>query len=645
MYLKRISGRSIKGGDFDIDLTQANVLTGDNFAGKTRVMDAIRLLLVGYLPELGKLPRATFELASGPSMTVRGDFDNGETIIRRWYLQGDTVKTEQELPKSQDGAEQLLTVMMNAEQYFALTDQQRVNYVFANCPIAGDMTRRGIVDRVVDAAPSYAFNEIDYEPELSLQDWIGEKIDEAADRWKAAKDAAKRMEETVRGLTALRAEDEKGRPIAAIEDDVTATELRLAELNDRKTELGGRVMAMQAGKLRRAEIARALAAAPGDRLIKTTLEEKLNTVTRELAAAALMPAWRGHEVGQVLQDLSNKATQLQSTRSHELEVRREISNKLHEAERYLAEIDHQDECPYCGAKGDGWKAQRSADLAAEIDKHKETIAASERVGLALKNDHEAAIKARDEAQAANGRIQKLKGEETTLLADISRVDQRLERVKALEEERDRLPFPDAELEATAETIQTELNVIKEKSRQLTAEIKTAIGRQHDLKRLADAEAGRDRALKDQALAGVAGKELRKIQGELVEAAFKPMLATANQIFGRVLQSPLGYREGEIGTWRGTNWVGHRTMSGTEKLLTYAAIQAALAAKSPTRIMIMDELGRIVKMRAGVVGVEILRAIDNGILEQFIGIDAERPEIYQNLLTAPEKVAFQIIPIG
>jgi len=37
------------------------------------------------------------------------------------------------------------------------------------------------------------------------------------------------------------------------------------------------------------------------------------------------------------------------------------------AEREMAEVDSKDECPFCGAKGDGWKALKAAELATVID--------------------------------------------------------------------------------------------------------------------------------------------------------------------------------------------------------------------------------------------------------------------------------------
>jgi hypothetical protein len=69
------------------------------------------------------------------------------------------------------------------------------------------------------------------------------------------------------------------------------------------------------------------------------------------------------------------------------------------------------------------------------------------------------------------------------------------------------------------------------------------------------------------------------------------------------------------------------MSGTEKALTYAAIQAALAAKSPVRLLILDEMGRFTSENALKCSLAVTKAIESGLIDQAVLIDPERPEIY------------------
>lgn len=638
MHLTKISGRSLKGGDFDIDLTQAVILTGDNFAGKTRVTDAIQLLLLGYLPELGNTARATFGLASGQTMSVTGTFSTGEHIRRQWTAKGDTVKTEIDPPAAFATVKPLLTVMLNAEEYFALSDQERVNYVFANCAMGDGVTQEAIAARVIEAAPGYSFSKHMQMPaEIPpLQEWVAETIDDVAAEWKAAKDAGKRMQETIAGLTSLRAADERQRPLAAAEEAKHTLQLQIAELADRKALVTGAFLEMKSGQLRRTQIVNEIAQADRDRAAKVAVEEKLKTIGREIASVIVSESsWIE------LATAANNKSVAASLMSSKV---REIEESIKTTEKALAELDGKKTCPYCGATGEEWKVLRKTELTAHVAGAKLALTIATDSRDQLLQEHAAASAWADTEKTARGRLEGLQAQERAALQELALLVPRIERAKTLEEERDRLPANDPDLTTKVEMIDGELKLRKADMIRLEAEIKAATGRAHDLQRLAEAEKGRDKAVIDQASAAVAGKKLREIQGELVEAAFKPMLETANRIFAGVLLSPLGYREGEIGTYRDGQWIGHRTMSGTEKLLTYAAIQAALAAKSPVRVMILDELGRITSARAEQVAEAVLAAIERGELDQFIGIDPERTAIYATAgrLQIP---AFNIIKIG
>ena len=129
--------------------------------------------------------------------------------------------------------------------------------------------------------------------------------------------------------------------------------------------------------------------------------------------------------------------------------------------------------------------------------------------------------------------------------------------------------------------------------------------------------------------------------KMVEDAFRPLLTVANSFFGAILKSPLAYNDGEIGTWREGVWVGHRTFSGTEKALCYSAIQMALAASSPVRVMIVDELGRLDAGNAEKLLLAVGHAIKTNRIDQFIGIDATNR--YETSGTL-EDFAFQLVTV-
>jgi hypothetical protein len=84
--------------------------------------------------------------------------------------------------------------------------------------------------------------------------------------------------------------------------------------------------------------------------------------------------------------------------------------------------------------------------------------------------------------------------------------------------------------------------------------------------------------------------LEALQSAMVKNAFDSILETANQLTTGILRGRLDYHEGEIGRWEDGVWICHHSFSGTEKALAYAGISVALAAQSPVRLVLLDEMG-------------------------------------------------------
>ena len=163
--------------------------------------------------------------------------------------------------------------------------------------------------------------------------------------------------------------------------------------------------------------------------------------------------------------------------------------------------------------------------------------------------------------------------------------------------------------------------------QLETRRRLLVGRSQDLRRLSEAEQLRDNARMGEEVSKTAAAALRELQRRFVADAFRPLLETANAFFSEVLTTPLAYNDGEIGTWREGTWVGHKTFSGAEKRLAYVAIQAALASRSPFRLMLLDELGTVDDVNAMKVARGVAAAIERGTIDQFVGIDVGRGLLY------------------
>lgn len=69
-------------------------LFGKNGAGKSTVMQAIQLAILGYIPGTDRTKTAIFSHANGNMMEVTATFDNGTGIIRSWEKSGANIKAD-----------------------------------------------------------------------------------------------------------------------------------------------------------------------------------------------------------------------------------------------------------------------------------------------------------------------------------------------------------------------------------------------------------------------------------------------------------------------------------------------------------------------------------------------------------------------
>lgn len=640
MKLIKVSARNLKGLTFSLDLLAINFLVGSNFAGKTARLDAVRLLLIGYLPELGKLARSTFSLCSGKELLVEGEFDDGSKASRRWYLKGDSVKTDEALPGWFDTVDVEMVTMLHADTYFALSERERINYVFANIPgmedartpdllsveLAGKLRE---VDEIKDATrqdfdPVERFTDSLWEAkttaerEHSFDGWTPQSfvefsLEHAATQGKVSREVAIKMEKTAQGLSALRASDAPQVDLPSIDAKRAALSRDLQELYAKKGNKIGAHETQGNNRRRREQIKRELL--PKDRLVAQRDELKASLEKARTALADVPEV--NHADIEAFRTEEREATAAVADIDGQLRV---VKDGIARNETELRSMGGLTACPYCGASGEGWKALKDAEittalhgLRAKLDQLSEHRARvkdhADRCGTRVRD----AIQRQQARNDAEARIRSME-------LNLTGPERQVAAFAGLESELERIPKDDPELSAAVEILVTEINVKQDEMADLDRQAKAATGRAHDLKRLAEAETARDDAKVDELTAKEAAKLLREVQAKMVEAAFGPLLASANAFFGEVLKSPLAYHDGEIGTWRSGAWVSHRTFSGTEKALAYAAIQAALAARSPVRLMVIDELGRLDNVNAAKVAACIAFAVKEGRIEQFIGVD-------------------------
>lgn len=105
-------------------LGRINIISGPNGSGKTAILDAIQVALVGYVPRLGK--KATTDLMAGKFMSVRAEFGDHQRTMR-WI---DTKLSQDCVPEVEFSPAELLDLA----EFEKRTAADRVQYLLSRIP-------------------------------------------------------------------------------------------------------------------------------------------------------------------------------------------------------------------------------------------------------------------------------------------------------------------------------------------------------------------------------------------------------------------------------------------------------------------------------------------------------------------------------
>jgi len=386
MKITRISARNFKGRTFDHQLSPVTVVAGGNFSGKTAILDAIRVGLVGYLPRLGKQASSTWKLAGdGPDMEVALSTDQ-TTLSHVWRPSKSGASYEGSIPWETppvllDPKEYFQqTAAARVEMVFRLSDPKRLGYSDAKVfdrlraiEVVPTKISRPIVDGVVKdvEAASAARNS------AGVQDWLGRQIDTLKAR---LKDATAQHKFASAKQSAIKPKPRVGGPPKNVSGDLSSVFNRLSELTGRMTASKRAAEAFTAAASRAHSLRAELAGIP------------------EVDKAALEAA------GLEIEGLPNADDLASSAKGNVRDARAkcEAANAaLLRLQTDLAGIkwpDGLDRCPFCASDSPGWDAHLRADcdvnaakIRLAITRQKSEILTAEAALTSAKSDMDAAL--------------------------------------------------------------------------------------------------------------------------------------------------------------------------------------------------------------------------------------------------------------
>lgn len=555
--INTIWAKNFKGATFEHELAPVTLFYGDNMTNKSSRVEALVLSLLGYLPGVGAKPADLYaRLASGQVMAV-GVETAKAALDRSWTLNNGSVRH-----LCTGECEELdwpAEALDLSGEFLSLSPAEKVKFLFRRSQLPARLKLESVKNSLVGAIKGIILEENTAESEEALLDVANALRDLPGD------DTQSWLAEVVECLRAERnAADQNVKTLQKTVQGMAAVDSAPAAPLDAE-------QVWKKAKAVEDEARRELAKLQTEGRLKASELARLksDSGTKELA------------------DLSYAAQTAQA--------------KLDSAAKRVFDLkDERDEaaesgdCPQCGGKKCAcWK--KSKAKAAKATAAALKAATQERVTLskaALKanTDYQRALKEHaDKTKAAVERAEKEVAEmRISYQAANDKVQQLMAATTAAQTARDAL-------------------VAQRARNQQREQVKQQLHKgQIDLEvnRLAFAVAS-----------DLLAKTVAEVVGSLIEKA--------NRLCGQLLKHPLEYdrEQMDVGMRNEAGWFwSHRSWSGIEKALGYAALSVALAQDAPVRLIVIDELGRLDAKRKGDLVAALIGMYRAGDIDQAILVD-------------------------
>ena len=623
MYLNRIKAVNFKIGSFDQPLTRVTVICGLNATGKSSRAEGCILTTARFIPGLPKTARGLFDaLATGNPMRVTSQADDGRVFSGEWREKGDKVTY------TEVGETIVPNVMADAGEFLSLSGPDRVKYIFARCKVDLSIEKltlsicanvknisleentpntEAAIQEVCREVGSVAKNDL--EEDLSPQEFIADLVDCIKEKLRLANENAKRMSQTVQGLTQIKEE-------SGASGDI---EQRLATARAALDTANGEVARLkQVGVQLKADIEAAEATE------KTAVDE--TAVQKQMSELEAKRPVSVHPAGEkpvarkmaTVRPVSKSEADAQAAAIEAANAANRAKNDARERietlESDIEDAGKQTNCPTCGHDIKGKQKKVVSDLkkalkdAKAVLKEKtelyNTAQTVEAKAIEVYNAATDAIAKWDTNQATmlgnnnadldawNTRVTAFNDFQSALnkfTSDMNTLKSSLDGNVAAREAAAKLPSLRQKIEqaradyvaalATGSTKARDVDALDTEYRALVKQRAEASSRATALEEAAKHKAEATVLKEVVAL-------LHALQEEIIAKSVQPILDAANQLCEGILRLPLALVDGEIGMQGPTGFVGHKTLSDSEKLLCYASLSLALAADAPFKLAVI-----------------------------------------------------------
>ncbi len=633
---------NLRGKTSTLKPAPVNVIVGDNAAGKSMVLAAVRLALLGKDNRLGGKANDAFALSDGKRMFVKAIIENGEVWNREWRAKpgGGCSYTD----NMNDESSAQYAILLDPSEWLDSPAREKAEYLFS---IAGDRLKefsvleliaklkQGIKVENPTEASEKALSEMSDEllkavgqekrPQFVAAQ-LSEAISEKKKKVRFEKDSA---EKAVSAATANAARD--GLETAKnVDADLRKAKTEMERLSSERGRLSSELDA-----LKRYE------ASASDRVLTYVPATPEPEYVPKPAPPAYVPKIDIDEYQKQYDRLNSIPAHVSGAMKIRIkldEIKRAIARSEGYSNQITSEVNKsveqfqieqsKDRCPCCDVYGSVWKESHQAKHKAFLDQKASALKVLQDEQKSLSEQYEAGrldLAAAEEADqqyeivvSELKRIAGLLVEEKTardfaaneakkhIENEQSAKDFHAKRTaRYAEDEKNRRAAFDRQQAALASLSKPEGDkaAIEGKLAEIVKSIEAS--RQSILlleqaqkkwvaacSRKTEVEKHSANALRFEAEVEVwsqAEKGMKELQKAMMASVFGPILEAANLFTDGLLDAPLELQDMELGRKKDGRWIPYQVFSGFEKALTFAGLGVALAQSSPVKVVMMDEV--------------------------------------------------------